>query len=472
MAYKIHIKGNKFLIDNLEDPFTRFEGLAKDVLSRTLTPTSTAFGFTNVNQWSETRTIEFADIDLTGAPYTDLTTFNEWLEDNLGKSSPQESGNEKEVYSLNDLPTAISGVITLETNKAYKFMNNIDFNGLRMVGAENSSLLGITSENSFLTSTGLTAGTPFFTTTYTTPIQNISFTDIDTAIEINGTATTALDWDKFNIINCPNIGLINGCSNWILTNSAFINSKGLEFDGNLGTIGIANSLFIGDGLSGDVLKVRATANITRRFRPIYSSFVVTGSNTGINFDISATVPTEAYILDTINFSGDGTYLSGVLSDSNKSLFANCTGITNSSVNGQLYMRGNATSTSITDTTNFFKVAGTTTASADNSKYDHTNNRLTCKAVIERKYLITCTVSFSTNNNNVCEFGFYDSKLGALRTPSITTSTANNAGRQEGVTFACVVQHGFDDYLEIHARNTTGSNNITVSDMNFIIVESK
>jgi len=87
MAYKIHIKGNKFLIDNLEDPFTRFEGLAKDVLSRTLTPTSTAFGFTNVNQWSETKTIEFADIDLTGAPYTDLATFNEWLEDSLGKSS-------------------------------------------------------------------------------------------------------------------------------------------------------------------------------------------------------------------------------------------------------------------------------------------------------------------------------------------------------------------------------------------------
>ena len=471
MAFKIYIEGNTLLIDDLSfTPPLQYEGIAKECLLTRKYNDSTDFSFKGVNNWNTSTSIDFTDLDLTGADYTDLPTFLTWCRENLGKSSPQGSGNQKDVYSLNDIPTSIGDVITLEANTAYKFKNNIDFQGKRMVGSENTALLGSTSETSFLTSTGLTVGVPFFTTSYTTPVQNLSFIDIDTAIEVNGTSTTALDWDKFNIINCPNIGVINGCSNWILTNSAFLNSKGLEFDGDLGTIGVANSLFVGDGLLGNVLKVRATANVTRRFRLIYSSFVVIGSNTGVNFDVSATVPTEAYILETINFSGDGVYLSGVLSESNKSLYKNCVGISNTSINGQLYMRDNATVTTISNSVDFYKVLGTTIPSIDNSKYSHANNRLTCEAVIERKYLITCSLSFNTGNNRVCEFGFFDSKLNDIRQPSITKSTSNSGGRQEGVTFSCVVNHSQGDYLEIHCRNTTDFNNITVTDMNFIITE--
>jgi hypothetical protein len=70
------------------------------------------------------------------------------------------------------------------------------------------------------------------------------------------------------------------------------------------------------------------------------------------------------------------------------------------------------------------VLGTTSASADNSKYTHTNNRLTNDASVSRKYLIQCVLSFTSGANHVCEFGFYDSELGAIRTPSRTKSTSN------------------------------------------------
>ena len=134
------------------------------------------------------------------------------------------------------------------------------------------------------------------------------------------------------------------------------------------------------------------------------------------------------------------------------------------------MQGNATATTVAASSTFYKAAGVTTASADNQKYTETDNRLTNNATIERKYLLNCSLSFESTANNICEFGFYDSKLAAVRTPSRTKATANAAGRAESVSFSCVVQHSSGDYIEIHCANNTGANNITVTDMNVVITE--
>lgn len=142
------------------------------------------------------------------------------------------------------------------------------------------------------------------------------------------------------------------------------------------------------------------------------------------------------------------------------------------VNGQLYMQNNATATVVSASNTFYKVLGTTTASVDNSKYSHSNNRLTNNANISRKYLIQCVLSFTSGNSHVCEFGFYDSKLGAIRTPSRTKATSNAGGRAENVSFACVVSHSNGYYLEIYCANNTSAQNITVTDMNFVITEIK
>lgn len=375
------------------------------------------------------------------------------------------------VSTKDDLPTASGGVITLADNVTYFITTDLDLTGDRLVGGSDTAIIGGSSENCTITSTGLGVGVALFTTAYTTPIRHISFTDVDTALDIDGNArTVALDWTGVNFVNVPNIGIIDNCDNWIFTKGAFLNSKGLVFTGTIGTIGVNASIFVGDGAVGNIIELDASCIVTRRFRIIYSAVVAFGSTVGVDVDASATIPTEGFILDTVNFSGGSTYLGGLDNTSNKSLFIRCVGITNTSVNGQMYMQSNATATTISDTTNFFKVAGTTTASSDNEKYTETDNRLTNNASIERKYLIQCTLSFNSGNNNVCEFGFYDSKLAAVRTPSRTKSTANSAGRAESITFGCVVQHSDGDYIEIHAKNTTGANDITVTDMNVVITE--
>lgn len=378
------------------------------------------------------------------------------------------------VSSKDDLPASVANVITLNADHTYYFIGTVDLVGDRLVGGFNTCILGPSSENAFITSTGLGVGVALFTTAWTTPVRHVTFKDVDTCLDISGAtnAPLALDWTGVNFTNIPNVGVINTCDNFIFSKGSFLGSEGLRFTGTVGTFSVSESLLRGSGGAGSLIEVDANAIVTRRFRITYSSVIAFGSTTGIDVNASATIPIEGFILDTISFSGGSNYLPGVSSSSNFALFSECKGIVNTSVNGQAYMRGNATATTIGVTNTFYKVAGTTTASADNAKYTHTNNRLTNAAEIDRKYVIHCTLSFNAGTNDVCEFGFYDSKLGAVREPSKTTGTANTTGRMESLSLSCIVQHGFGDYIEIHCANTSGLTNITVESMNLLINEIK
>jgi hypothetical protein len=373
------------------------------------------------------------------------------------------------IDSIADLPQPDkNGVITLLDNATYLFIGVVDLKGNRLLCGVNTTLIGGSSENCRIKSTGLT-GEALITSNYSLPIRNITI-EAEIALDLEGDGvTTALDWFGVNFTDCATVGTIKDYANVIMTDSAFLNSGGLTFDGSIGTIGFSQCLF-NCNASNTVFILPATLTVTRRFRIIYSSFIVLSGETGINVNASATIPTESYMLDTVNFSGGGSYLTGINHTSNDALFTNCINITNTSVNGQLYMQGNATATTVSLTNTFYKVAGTTTPSTDNSKFTHANNRLTCDAIINRKYLIQCTLSFTSGNANVCEFGFYDSQLNEIRIPSKTKSTANTAGRAENVSLSCIVNMNKDDYLEVHCANTSATTNITVDQMNFIITE--
>ena len=380
------------------------------------------------------------------------------------------------VNGLYNLPNAINSVIQLKDNATYFICKAIDLKGSRLVGGQNTTIIGGSSENCSIFSTGLSASTALISGAWSMPIRNITITH-GTALNLDATANAgqALDWFGVNFTNCATVGTIKNYSNFVMNDSAFLSSNKLTFDGTFGTIAFGNTLFDLYG-EGAMIILPATAIITRRFRIIYSSFIVEGGlsgEVGINVNASATIPDEKYILDTVNFSGGGTYLTGVTDTSNKALFVNCVGIANTNVNGQLYMTSNATATIVSASNTFYKVLGTTTASADNQKYLHSNNRLTNDAIIPRKFLIQCpNLSFTSGNGDVCKFGFYDSVLGTVRIPSQTKSTANAAGRAENISFGCVVTHKQGDYLEIHAMNTSSATNITVTDMNFVITEIK
>jgi len=376
----------------------------------------------------------------------------------------------KYISVKSDFPTPVAGVITLLASNTYYINGDIDLTGDRLLGSDNTVLIGDSSENSILTSTGLGVGVALFTTAHTTPIRNIEFKDVDTALNISNAGTAVFDWVGINFLNVPNIGTIDGVGNFIFIDGAFLNSSGMVFTGSTGTVSFSGCLFVGDNQASDMITLDSNSIITRRFRIIYSAFVVPTNNTAIEFDAGVTIPVEGFILDTINFSGSGTYLNGITDQDNDSLFVNCVGISNTYANGQIYMSGNVTSTTIADTTTFVKVAGTTIP-GENSKFTgSTSNRLTCDASIVRKYLITCNLTFTTGNNKVCEFGFYDSTDNVVLTPSRSKSTSNAGGRGENVSFSDIHNLIETEYLEIHCRNTTDTTNIVVTDMNVVVVQ--
>ncbi len=372
-----------------------------------------------------------------------------------------------------DLPMPIGGVITLGDNITYFITATIDLLGDRIVAGRNTTIIGGSSENCRLKSTGL-AGAALISSQWSLPIRHIT---IEASIAINldatGNSNQALDWFGVNFADCATIGLVKNYGNFIFNDGSFLNSAGLTLDGTIGTVSFGTCLF--STPSGtDAFILASTLVITRRFRTTFSSFVVSGAGkAAIRVDTGAIIPSEGLILIECNFtllsSSVGVSGLGTIASSNIVLVKGCRGLENTAVNGQMYMADNATQTTFTALNTFTKIAGVTVASADNAKYLHSNNRLTCDAARQRKYLIQFTLSFVGTNGNQYEFGFYDSKLGGVRVPSRTTTTAGS-GRVENVKAMCIVSHVQGDYLEIWAQNKSAANACTVQDMNVTVTE--
>jgi hypothetical protein len=377
------------------------------------------------------------------------------------------------VSKKEDLPTPSSGVITLGDNKTYFITTTVDLSGDRIVSGQNTTILGGSSENCRLKSTGLISGVPLISSSYSIPMRGITI-EANTALNLNpGTSSTnqAIDWFGVNFTDCPQVGTVSNYSNFIMSDCALLNSANMSFDGTIGTIGFSNSLFSGRAGETTII-VQPTANITRRFRAIYSSFVAFSGATAINFSPTASVNNEAFILDTINFSGGATYVTGVDSTSNKALFINCVGVTNTTTIGSYYISGNSTATSVTLDTWSVATASTVTGNI-NSKFTQNGTRLTYTGVrnLTFKVTATSTLSWAGSGNNK------DIGIGIVKNDDTTNVVSEVLTRAvaSGAPYFVSTQDVFtlstNDYIELYVipRSTT-TTSITVQRAYLIITE--
>lgn len=374
-----------------------------------------------------------------------------------------------EVNDLTDLPAASGGVVTLIGGYTYLFLKHIDLLGARLVCGQDTVIVGWSSENCSITSTGLSAASALVTSVYSLPIRNISFTH-DLVFDLQGDGTTtALDWFGVNLLNCASGGTIKNYTNFVSGDSALLNSGGFIFDGSFGTGAFSNCLF--DVASGKTaITVLPTCTFSRRLRIIYSSFVVLSGETGVNFNASATVGDEKYILDTCNFSGGGTYVTGLTHTSNKALFANCVGITNTSTRGFMYMVNNTTDTTIglPNVNVWVKAAGTTTANANNSKYTHASNQLTYTGAFSTAFQVSvnCNVR-SGSPSQVISIGV--AKNGTILAESEMTIRTDISNQEYPGSTAAQVDLTTNDYIEIFVKNTSTSS-LRIADLNVSITK--
>ena len=381
------------------------------------------------------------------------------------------------VGSKNDLPPAVNGVINLKDNYTYFFTTTVDLQGDRLVAGDNTTILGGSSENCRIKSTGISTTTALLSSVYSLPIRNITF-EAPWAINLVASIPSvhALDWFGVNFTNCAKVGIISSYNNFIMLDGAFLNSQDLTFDGTTGTVGFNQCLFSGNfGLGGtkSILNFPSTFICTRRIRTTVCSFVVPSGYTGITVQDGVVFSqAESFILQTCNFSGPGTKL-GISThtdvDGLDSFYDGNRGIQNSFVVGQLYMKDNVGLTTFVASNTWTKIVGvTTTLGVTNSKFTATDNRLTCNSVIDRKYSIQATISFQQGANPIAvKFGFYisDSFVGIK-----TSSTFNHlaTGDISHVSLNDIVELNSGDYVELHAMNTDNDESLSVVDVNFII----
>lgn len=365
-----------------------------------------------------------------------------------------------------DFPAAVNGVITLGDNINYFLVGTVDLTGDRLVAGVNTVIIGGSSENCILKSTGLNANTALITSSWSLPMRNFSITH-GTGVNLNGganQATVALDWFGVNFLNCATVGTISNYSNFIMSDCALLNSANMTFDGTIGTVGFVNCLFSGIAAQ-TTLNFPATLTITRRIRAIYSSFVAFGGATAINVSASAVIPTESYVLDTINFSGGATYTGGVNYTSNTAFFSNCEGIINSSAIAQMHFTNNATATTIATANTFVKVAGTTTPNAINQKFSHTNNRLTYSGGINRSFRVGAVTSVAANNGQIISVRI--AKNGVTLADSESQATISANGRFENLKCQTIIEMTTNDFIELFVANNA-TTNVTAQELNVII----
>jgi hypothetical protein len=373
------------------------------------------------------------------------------------------------VNSKSDLPTASSGIITLGDSITYFFTAIVDLTGDRLVCGLNTVILGASSENCYIKSTGLSSSTALITSVYSLPIRNISFTH-GKVFNLDGDGTTtAIDWFGINFVDCTTIGTIKDYTNFVMGDSAFLNSSGMTFDGSIGTIAFGNCLF-DTSTGGTAITLASTLTVSRRFRIIYSSFVTLSGETALNVSASATISDERYILDTVNFSGGGTYISGVTQTSNKSLFTNCVGIANTTTRGFYYMVNNTTDTPIgvVNVNVWKKALGTTTADSNNSKFTHSNNRLTYSGAFNTSFLVTVNtaVRAGASNQNI-SIGI--AKNGTILPNSEMTIRTSTSNQEHPGSTQYQIDLITNDYVELFVKNSQQTD-VRVSDLNFSVVK--
>lgn len=394
------------------------------------------------------------------------------------------------VGTKNDLPPAVNGVINLKDNYTYFFTTTLDLEGDRLVAGQNTTILGGSSENCRIKSTGISTTDALLSSHYSLPLRNITL-EAPYAINLDATGygTQALDWFGVNFTNCAKVGIISSYNNFIMLDGAFLDSQDLTFDGTTGTVGFNQCLFSGDFPPGNpsgksILNFPSTFICTRRIRVTVCSFIVPPGYTGITVqDGVAFSQPESFILQTCNFSGPGTKL-GVSTHTNinnrDSFYEGNRGIQNTFPSGQLYMTNNSTVTSVGSTDTWTKIAGiTTTDGSINSKFVATDNRVTYDVAIDRKFLSQATVTFTQDvpaSGPFIDFDVevgifdYDESVGVGTILKSSTTLVKNTtyGQYYTVHLTDIHDHEQGDYVELYIRNKGTDCGILVTDMSLLV----
>ena len=200
-----------------------------------------------------------------------------------------------------------------------------------------------------------------------------------------------------------------------------------------------------------------------------SKFTVNSTQTGIRYD-GADV---TYVLLSVignDFIGSGTYAAGfdytIARDADIRILSN-TGLIDNTPKAYIQFKNNATATTCTGRSTYYKAAGTNTISSTR-KFTIANNRVTYLPSISRNLTVMITGNVSAaGNNRTVSIGIYKNGNTLVEETELLCATSGS-----NYTFALNTEIDVvanNDYFEVWVACLSAPNiNVTVRDLQFII----
>jgi len=371
------------------------------------------------------------------------------------------------VFSLADLPTPVSGAITLDANKVYVFSgivnispNYMNLNGAGIQGTDPSKDGAMSSvAGGILRSSGVSVYMQNFAVIpLSGSTKGYDFADATGTNHCNifsGCSVVEVG------IQSLGVGQVSGFEAITIEKNYWNCVDGIKVTGTVGKFSAITNYITGIS-SGAGIEFLAGLNV-KDIDLSNNYFIYTGQ-TGIKFNAGAIL--ENGRMTTNMFSGVTTNINGFNSFTPEWEMQQNSGIPNSQAFGYLFMNANATTTTFASMGVYYKVLGTTTA-VKQVRFTASNNRLTYTGKGNISSYIFAAVSGNAPSNG-SGFSIAIAKNGTVITaPSASISAlTNNQGFQ--ITFGTQVDLVKGDYLEVFIKNNVNTNSLTVTDLQFRI----
>lgn len=366
------------------------------------------------------------------------------------------------VQSAADLPTPVSGVITLaagityEVNGTIYLTSKINLNGCYLVGMDANNDKLIYTPGSGELFTGTKGGT----------VKTLTLAAITTGsklfnLDLGATENLIL---RDNIIaSCKDVGLVKG--GYIVFFSVINysgNTTGITYESNTNLF-LDNTAWFPTN-AGTFEKLVGTFGVIEKLGGFSQPM---SASSGIGLDVAGiTSITDAGNLKNTAYLGTGTKVSGSFSSKWEVEAPGLTTEKDDVAAGNLYLTA-GTATSFSGANIPTKVLGTTTAVGLFRVSSATSNRLAYDGTKTRRFSVMASLSVTAQSANK-NFSFYIYKNGVKLPESEQAMRLSTGVDKASITLSCTVQLSTNDYIEIWAANTSDASSMSVETVNLTI----
>jgi len=378
--------------------------------------------------------------------------------------SPVAATNTVIVSTIDDFPTAIAGVITLDDDINYILVQPITTPNRFVLGANNS----ITSNNPF---------SPLFTYTGTGTL----FTGVDVNLTMHDILISCASGQVFDmagtttgpflvltlviVVACDKYGTFDDMGAVDITNSSAVpTSQGITVTGSTNWEIFSLDKFSFVNASATFIAVDLGTSVHKTLK--FVDFIVTGVAGGIVLSGAASSANLgagrlAMVLNS-EFLGGMTVLSGISLDDIRWDFSTNAGLADSFSDALVSVNNNATATVISIVNTPVKAAGTfTTEIVSRFTHDGTG-RITYIGERNLRVPVTISCTLLQTGGGTDNLTAYLAMNGSVITNSGITLSAESG---DGVNATVVWQTEFaqNDFVELFVENNSDTSNITVTD---------